>query len=582
MGLGGNQKFMDKWTGPFYVVQKKSDVTYVIAKTMTDPRMKVVHINRLRRAEFAETEKIPVLSSKLSGTDKKLINKPIIFHDECDFDNYWYHDHCQPSSETTGDGAGGQVVVAHGARRDGVESGPPRPRRSNGGDSPLLPDPAGVSGPHAGQAPQLHGGDGASFRGPPYIEARGASNLHSTPQVEDGGGASARAADEESSRRRVGRDGGGRHGEPPTEVREDIAPTSSDVLAQPVGREHYLSHPRHPEMGGVCDSEGQQHVHDGGVRRGQPGTRYEGATRGATGTEPEDILPFLPIGRGGGHDTHGSGHFWASQTGVTEGEGSRVGTRTSAQYARGALSSEAGECTAQGAGGYGHADRAGDARRGGGGASSGASSHSPERGRSELEKQRKGERQVIGEDEATEEDGGVEEDPDIINPNPDRTDSGRGDPWAKQGQTGAGDSGRAQQGETGRPEGIGGRKGQDESEAASRGSVPENHGQRKTDEGQVLSHGARRDNAGRLITGTRPKGGATGGPARGRPGRGGMGNAGASATTRRDTSTTRSGVTTRVVVTEIEGPRTRSRGGVEDQGLPRKPLEYGRRGRPSR
>ena len=54
------------------MVQKKSDVTYAIAKTMTDPRTKVVHINRLRRAEFAETKQVPVLRSKLSGTDKNL------------------------------------------------------------------------------------------------------------------------------------------------------------------------------------------------------------------------------------------------------------------------------------------------------------------------------------------------------------------------------------------------------------------------------------------------------------------------------------------------------------------------------
>ena len=168
---------------------------------------------------------------------------------------------------------------------------------------------------------------------------------------------------------------------------------------------------------------------------------------------------------------------------------------------------------------------------------------------------------------------------DRIGTNPDRPGNRRCDPRAEQDQTGAGGSGRAQQGEASGFEGIGSGKGQDESEAASRGSVPENHSERKTHESQVLSHGTRRDTAGQLVTGARPKRGATGGPARRGPGRGSLGNAGATTTARRDASTARSGVTTRVVVTEIEGPRTRSQGGVEDQGLPRKPLEYGRGGK---
>ena len=191
------------------------------------------------------------------------------------------------------------IMVAHCPRRDGVASGSPGPGRSDGGDAPLLQDSIGVSGSHAGQAAQLHGNPGASVRGSPYAETGGAANIHQAPQVEEGGGSPARVATEESSRRRVGRDGGGRHGEPPTEVREDIA---SDVerCTGSTCRTRTLSIPSETSRNGwrVRQARVKQHLHDGGVRRGQPGTRYEGATTRSNRDRARGYTPVSPDQKG--------------------------------------------------------------------------------------------------------------------------------------------------------------------------------------------------------------------------------------------------------------------------------------------
>ena len=167
---------MDKWTGPFYVVEKKSEVTYAIAKTMTDPKMKVVHINRLRRAEFAELERRPVFHSTLSGTERKLT--PIIFHDERNIDYGWPHRYHQQADNTTGKDTSGALVVAHGTRWDSLQNRIAGACRASGNDTPILQVATGVSGSNAGQVAQLPGGARTGLRGPADPEAGRASNLN--------------------------------------------------------------------------------------------------------------------------------------------------------------------------------------------------------------------------------------------------------------------------------------------------------------------------------------------------------------------------------------------------------------------
>ena len=242
--------------GPYYVVEKKSDVTYSIAKTLTDPKTTVVHINRLRKAEFAEFKET-LTSSVVSNNQhcENIPRKPIIFRDERDVDDGWAYGQCHQTDQTASKGTGREVDVAHLSRLDNMQAHVATSRGETNDGSPLLPDRARTPGVDEGPASSLRGDPRTGVRHFEDVGGRGATDFGAAPQVENRSGEKVAKLSQEPQRRGQGGHEGGRDGSPAATVREGIHSSPIDVLVEPRRYQYDLPNTRRTNVGGMCESK---------------------------------------------------------------------------------------------------------------------------------------------------------------------------------------------------------------------------------------------------------------------------------------------------------------------------------------